>query len=269
MAAAAAETAALIGFGGIARTVVEGFAQAGMAGRLGPVLVRPGRAGTVAEAGLTPVTAVDDLLAARPGVVAECAGQAAVAEVGPAVLEAGIDLAVISIGALADPRLADRLTGAAAAGGARVILPAGAIGAVDALAAMRLAGLARVTYRARKPPAAWKGSPAEDLADLDALAEATVLYRGTAREAATRFPKNANVAATVALAGTGLDATAVELVADPAAGGNTHEIEAEGAAGRFRIEIEGRPSPTNPATSALTGWSLARALLNRSARIVL
>jgi len=263
------ETVALVGFGGIARTVVEAFGQEGRSGRLGPVLVRPARAADVAEAGLAPVTTVEDLIAARPGIVAECAGQAAVAEVGPAVLEAGIDLAVISIGALADPRLADRLTGAAVAGGAQVILPAGAIGAVDALAAMRLAGLARVTYRSRKPPAAWKGSPAEDLANLEALAEATVLFRGTAREAATRFPKNANVAATVALAGTGLDATQVELVADPAAAGNTHEIEAESAAGRFRLEIQGRPSPTNPATSALTGWSLARALLNRSARIVL
>ena len=213
---------------------------------------------------------MEDLIAARPGIVAECAGQAAVAEVGPAVLEAGIDLAVISIGALADPRLADRLTGAAVAGGAQVILPAGAIGAVDALAAMRLAGLARVTYRSRKPPAAWKGSPPKTWPTSRRWPRATVLFRGTAREAATpvseRTPTSPPRWRWPAPA---FDATQVELVADPAAAGNTHEIEAESAAGRFRLEIQGRPSPTNPATSALTGWSLARALLNRSARIVL
>jgi aspartate dehydrogenase len=259
---------ALIGFGGIARTVVAALTAEGLRDRLGPVLVRPHRAGEVAAAGLVPVTEIAALTAARSGVVAECAGQGAVADYGPAILAAGIDLVAISVGALADAGLAERLDAAAARGGAQLTLPAGAIGGIDALAAMRLAGLARVTYCSRKPPAAWRGSPAEDLADLDALAEATVLYRGTARQAAARFPKNANVAATVALAGLGLDATEVALVADPAAPGNLHEIEAESAAGRFRIELQGRPSPTNPATSALTGYSLARALIDRHARIV-
>ena len=73
----------------------------------------------------------------------------------------------------------------------------------------------------------------------------------------------------MALAGLGFDATDVELVADPDAPGNIHEIEAEGAAGRFAIQLQGKPSRTNPKTSALAALSVARALLNEQARIVI
>lgn len=73
----------------------------------------------------------------------------------------------------------------------------------------------------------------------------------------------------MALAGLGFDATAVELVADPGAPGNIHEIEAEGAAGRFAIQLQGRPSRMNPKTSALAALSVARALLNEQAAIVI
>jgi aspartate dehydrogenase len=197
------------------------------------------------------------------------AGQPAVAEYGEAVLRRGIDLLIISVGALADAALLARLKAGAEAGGARILLPAGAIGGIDAVAAMRVAGLKAVKYRSRKPPAAWRNSPAEQVADLDSLKERTVLYRGTAGEAALRFPQNANVAAALALAGLGFDATEVELVADPDAPGNVHEIEAEGAAGRFAIQLQGKPSRSNPKTSALAAMSVARALLNESAAIVI
>jgi aspartate dehydrogenase len=105
--------------------------------------------------------------------------------------------------------------------------------------------------------------------DLDKLSKRTVLYTGTAGEAALLYPQNANVAAAVALAGLGFDATEVELVADPDAPGNIHEIEAEGAAGRFAIQLQGKPSRTNPKTSALAAFSVARALLNEQATIVI
>jgi aspartate dehydrogenase len=192
-----------------------------------------------------------------------------VAEHGPAVLRRGIDCLVISIGALADAKLFASLKSAARDGNSRILLSAGAIGGVDAIAAMRLGGLTSVRYRSRKPPLAWRGSPAERLVDLGKLAKRTMLYKGTAGEAALLYPQNANVAATVALAGLGFDATEVELVADPDAPGNIHEIEAEGASGRFAIELQGKPSRTNPKTSALAALSVARALINEQAMIVI
>ena len=109
----------------------------------------------------------------------------------------------------------------------------------------------------------------ENLVDLDGLTRRTVLYNGTAGEAALLYPQNANVAAAVALAGLGFNATEVELVADPDAAGNIHEIEAEGVAGRFAIQLQGKASRTNPKTSALAALSVARALLNQHATIVI
>ena len=55
----------------------------------------------------------------------------------------------------------------------------------------------------------------------------------------------------------------------PDAPGNVHEIEAEGAAGRFAIQLQGKPSRSNPKTSALAAMSVARALLNENATIVI
>jgi aspartate dehydrogenase len=268
--AAVTASIGLIGYGGIAQDAVAAVRAAGGGVKFAGALCRPGRAAQARAAlpGIDIVETLDDLLARKPGVVAEVAGQGAVAEHGPEVLRRGTDLLVISIGALAEPKLLEALK-TAARGGGRLLLPAGAIGGIDAIAAMRLGGLNTVRYRSRKPPAAWRGSPAEKVADLASLKSRTVLYRGTAGEAALLYPQNANVAAAVALAGLGFDATEVELVADPDAPGNVHEIEAEGAAGRFAIQLQGKPSRTNPKTSALAALSVARALLNLQASIVI
>src|ERR1700683_2043221 len=260
----------LIGYGGIAQDVMAALREAGDAKVVG-VLCRPGRAAK-ARAALGDIVVVEslaDLLALCPDVVAEVAGQQAVAEHGPEVLRRGFDLLVISVGALADSALFDRLKTAAREGKSRMLLPAGAIGGIDAIAAMRVGGLSAVRYRSRKPPAAGRGSPAEKVADLDKLAGRTVLYRGTAGEAALLYPQNANVAAAVALAGLGFEKTEVELVADPQAPGNVHEIEGEGSAGGLCIQLQGKPSRTNPKTSALAALSVARALLNLGAVIVI
>lgn len=261
----------LIGYGGIAQDVLAALREAGDGVKVVGALCRPGRAAKARAvlANIDIVESLDELLAPKPAVVAEVAGQGAVAEYGPDVLRRGFDLLVISIGALADKALLERLKAAAREGNSRILLPAGAIGGLDAIGAMCVGGLSLVRYRSRKPPAAWRGSPAEKVADLDKLTARTVLYRGNAGEAALRYPQNANVAAAVALAGLGFEATEVELVADPDAPGNVHEIEAEGSAGRFTIQLQGKPSRTNPKTSALAALSVARALMNLDATIVI
>ncbi len=204
-----------------------------------------------------------------PQLVVECAGHAAVREHGPDVLARGADLLLISIGALADATLEATLRVAAQSSSGRLLLPAGAVGGLDLLASARLAGLDRVRYVSRKPPAAWRGTPAERVVNLGALAAPAEFFTGTAREAAQRYPQNANVAAAIALAGVGFEATEVELTADPGAVGNEHWFVAEGAFGRAEVRIAGRPLPDNPKTSWLAALSLARAVINAQARVVI
>ena len=263
----------LIGCGGIAKTVLKHlpYASEGKAGVVG-VICKPRRKATiqgVVGEEVSVVEKLEDLLALSPHIVTECAGHSAVSQFGENVLQTGTDLLVISTGALADAELHDRLKAAAAQSGSQILLPAGAVGAMDALASAKLSGLTQVRYRSRKPPSAWRGTLAESICNLGNLRGAAVFYQGTAREAALRYPRNANVAATVALAGLGFDATEVELCADPDTQRNTHEIEVQASAGNFQIVLEGLPSLENPKTSALTAFSVTRALANLGATIAI
>jgi len=259
---------ALIGHGAIAAEVARHLAhEEGIA--LACAVCGPGREAAARAALGGGVVVISDLadLPDAVTVAVDCAGHPGLRAHGAALLRRGIDVLTVSNGALADADFALELEDAARAGGARLRLLSGAIGAIDVLAAASVGWLERVTYTGRKPPAGWKGSAAEETLDLDALTEAAVHFEGTAREAALRYPKNANVAATVALAGIGMDETQVRLIADPARTANRHEIEAVGAFGRFEFAIEGNALPGNPASSALTAMSVVRAVRDRIAPI--
>jgi aspartate dehydrogenase len=264
----------LIGYGSIARALLGILAREGSAPARVTVLARAGsdagiRAALAQDVAGAVVTEVADMIAARPDLVVECAGQSAVAAHVPPVLRAGIPVVIVSIGALADPALLAAVEGAARDGDTRITLPGGAMGGVDLLSALRPSGITSVVYTGRKPPMAWAGTPAEGLVDLAALTEPATFFTGTARQAATDYPKNANVAATLALAGIGFDETRVRLVADPGVDRNVHEVSVTAGAADYTIRIAGHPAPDNPKTSATTALSVAREVLNRSRRVAI
>jgi aspartate dehydrogenase len=245
----------LIGYGAMAREIVARLPD-GV--RVGWVVVPPELRETLAgELATDGITVLDDVTRAAetPALVLECAGHAALAQHGEVVLRKGWPLAVVSVGALSDASLYTKLRHAAREGHSTLKILSGAVAGMDGLAAAREAGLEEVLYVSRKSPQSWRGSPAETLVDLDTVAKPTVFFEGSAGEAARRFPANANVAATIALHGIGMDATRVQLVVDPHTRRNTHRIQARGAFGEMSMELAGHPLPGNPKTSMLAALS--------------
>ncbi len=254
----------ILGHGAIASYVVEKLRQDPRI-HLRGVICRPGREQAAREAlgnAMPAASRIDDI----PGpidLLIECAGHQALATHAGDALSRGIDLIVVSNGALAEDGLAISLEQAAKTAGATVTLACGAIGAIDAICAAAVGGIDRLVYRGRKPPEGWRGSAAEQAIDLDHINEPTVHFSGTARQAALLYPKNANVAATVALAGIGLDETTVELIADPTITENIHQLDLSGLFGHMQFTIAGKPLPNNPKSSALTAMSIIAAVNRR------
>ena len=262
----------MIGFGAIGRSIADAFLREPVPGHdLSVICVRPhqvAEARDILPASTRVTTSVAELLEADTTLLIEAASQAAVAEVGVRALSAGCDLYVLSTGSLADDALRTALKAAALKSGARIAIPAGALAGFRALLSMRQASLTSVVYTATKPPLAWLGTPAEAAFDLAGLTAPAVVFDGSAAEAALRFPRNANLAAAVALAGLGFERTIVRLVADPSTEENSGRIQAEGAIGRLDLTLSGRAAASNPKTSEITGMSVIAALRNGAGPIV-
>lgn len=261
----------IIGFGAIGRSMVDAWLERPVGGHsLAALLVRGHQRDEALRSvppGVAVCTAIDEFLATGLQRAVEVAGHGAVREHGEKILSSGVELVLISVGSLADAALLHALERAASRGGSRVLLPAGAIAGLDGLLSLRQAGLSKVKYTSTKPPASWKNTPADGAFRLDELRRATVIFSGTAAEAARLYPKNANLAAAVALAGLGLDRTQVELVADPTVTQNIGRIDAESAYASLSVVLGGRSAADNPKTSQITGMSVLAALENRASLI--
>lgn len=260
----------LIGCGAIGGAVLHLLAERGHGDRIAAIGLREGSTRRPdLPSGVPVLTDPAGLAGIEAGLVIEAAGSTSVAPWGDAALRAGMDFAVTSTSAFADPALLDQMTQTAAAHGARLIIPPGALGGIDALAAASRMGLAQVEHRIVKPPQAWIGTEAETLCDLNSLCSPHVFFQGTAREAAARFPQNANAALIVALAGLGPEQSRVTLVADPTIGGNRHEIRAAGAFGTMTLQFDNAALPGNPKSSAMTALGLVRLIENLNAALVI
>lgn len=251
---------AFIGMGTIAQDVARALSSGQRAGRY--VLGALSRSRP--EGGEAPALAwfedLDALLAWGPDLVVEAASQEAVWALAPACLRAGHPVLVTSVGALADADQFAALQAAAVAGGVTLSVPAGAVAALDYLQAVRGQDGVKVMYESRKPVDAWHDELAMRGIAPESLQEPLVLFQGNARDAALRYPKNLNVAATVALACAGMEATEVRVVVDPAVTGNTHTITVHSPLGELRTTLTNQPSPTNPKTSWVVAQSIVSAI---------
>jgi aspartate dehydrogenase len=250
----------LIGLGSIGQLVVRAAARLQEGVDVSAALVttcdRQRPAG-----GPTCVTSLSDLLATRPDVVIECAGHAALALHGPEVLRSGCDLVPASMGLFAEASMLARFREAARVGGGRIRIPSGAVAGIDAVMGARCLGLDWVRYRFVMSPAAWQHPVTADNSRPGRSPAESIVFHGRAAEAARIFPRHANVTATIALAGCGLEQTEVEFVVDTAAARNRHEIEASGYFGKLSVLVEGqRISDASPSSRLVAGSLLVAAV---------
>lgn len=189
-----------------------------------------------------------DTVLGHVDLVVEAASQDAVREYGIQALEAGADLLIMSVGALADSDLQEDLKGAAKS--SRIYLPSGAIVGLDGVFSASMAGIEEVTLITRKSPQALN-------MDVD---NETVVFQGPAEEAVKKFPKNINVAAALSLASAGFKNTEVCIICDPGVDRNIHEVHFKGPAGELVCVSKNLPSPDNPGTSYLACLSAASAV---------
>lgn len=232
------------------RVVVAG------AGAIGRAVADALREGRVPGAALAAVlrsgsseTEVVEALAGCDLVVEASTVEAARVVVRRAV-RAGRDVVVCSCGVLAEPG-AETLLG----GPGRVLLPAGALGGFEVLAAAARAGTegARLRHTTVKRPGA--------LGLADDVTEPVEVFRGTAREAALAYPRTSNSSVALALATLGLDRVEVVVVADPGATATRHVVQWESPVGRYDLTFTNAvDAASGGRTSAITAWSVVELL---------
>lgn len=251
------------------RVGIVGWGKIGarVAAHLGPdaevtsVLVR--RGGPVGA-----VRSFAAFIACRPEIVLECASPEALAEYGHRIVAAGIDLVPLSLCALLDESVLDRLREATRQPGAgRVFIAPGGIGTLDLVAAAREAGLTRLVYRTWKPLRVWRANAAARLVDLDAIEHETLILRGTVRELSQHFPRNLNLSVGIALAGLGFDRTEIELFADPRGNVTRHQLEFWATPGHCLVSIDGTDPDPILDCADYTAWSVLGPLRHRAGAI--
>jgi aspartate dehydrogenase len=185
------------------------------------------------------VKSLEEMITLDPTVIVEAASQQAVKDYITRILEENIELIVMSVGALLDLDVES----------SNIHISSGAIGGLDAVSSAALAGIDEAVLTSRKNP---------KVLDRD-NEEEELVYEGTAEEAVRLFPREMNVAATLALT-VQPERVKVKVISDPKVDKNVHEIRIKWKYGDMFLKFENDPHPENPKTSALAPWSAIKLL---------
>ena len=203
-------------------------------------------------------------LAERCDLIVECLPAAAVPDLCREVFAHGKDLVLISSCALLIyPEILESFNKIDPVKKGRIIVPSGALTGLDGVNALKELGIKSAKIASTKAPKGFSGAPyiVQNGINLAAITEKTCLFKGNALEAASGFPANVNVAATLSLAhGMGPEFTQVEIWVDPDAKGNQHELEVTGEFSTITARISNKPDPDNPKSSVLAGASIVSVL---------
>jgi len=187
-------------------------------------------------------------------IVVECAPSALLRSIVAPFMKQGKTAIVLSAGALLEH---DDLFLIAKQNGGQIVVPTGALIGLDAVTAAAEGTIFSVHMVTRKPVKGLAGAPyiVENNIDIASLTAPLKIFDGTAREAATGFPANLNVAVALSLAGVGPDRTKLEIWADPTLTRNSHRIDVASDSASFSMSIENIPTD-NPKTGRITAFSV-------------
>ena len=191
----------------------------------------------------------DDMLD-NSDLILEAASPSSVEEYAFRVLEKGKNIIIMSIGALLNNDLREKLIKVANNNNAKINVPSGAVIGLDGIKAVADLNLSEATLITRKSPKSLGKS----------IETEETLFEGKASEAVKKFPYNINVAASISLAcKRDID---VKIIADPSVKRNIHEIAIKGEFGEFTTKVMNLPCSNNPKTSILAAYSAINLLKN-------
>lgn len=172
--------------------------------------------------------------------VLEVATSAALVAAACKILE-NCDLIPCSLTAFADTVFRENVEAAQANHGHRVFIPHGAIVGLDGIHDGRHL-IEHITVTTTKNPRNIEGC-----GDFSAQKGRKLLFEGPTMEACTKFPRNVNVHAAVALAGIGFERTLSRIIADTEHMSMRHNISVQGRGFRWELALE------SDARSGVTG----------------
>ncbi|MFO1325968.1 MAG: aspartate dehydrogenase domain-containing protein [Rubrivivax sp.] len=221
---AAARRLGLIGCGRIGAPVLRAWRDGALPGwQLAAVLARQARASD----GIAVTDDAEAFFSTPFDLVVDCAGPHALAAHGERAL-AHAELWTVGAAALADAALAQRLQAAADGSGHRLRLLHGAFAGLDGVAAAAVDPAATLELDIDLPPGD---------------APAGLVFSGSVRDAARRFPDALNVAVAAAWAGPGLDATTIRVHAPGPTPPHRLALRARSRGGMLTLAVQPQLSP--------------------------
>lgn len=203
-------------------------------------------------------SSLSELLALKPDYLVETASPAAMKELVLPALENGTSIVTLSIGALADADLYQKVINAGKANGTRIYIASGATGGFDVLRTATLMGNASARFFNEKNPGAIRRA---SVYDPSLENEKRIVFSGTATEAIKIFPTGLNVSVAASLASVGPDNMQVSMQTTPGFVGDTQRVEIKNDQVHAVVDVYS-------ATPEIAGWSVVSTLINIVSPIV-
>jgi aspartate dehydrogenase len=263
---------ALGGFGNVATQLTRailGDPDSGMeitaitAGNLAAAAERATKLGL--DVPVVPAHALSD----HADVIVECATYESFRDILEPAIMAGRHVIAVSVGALA---VNFDLVDLAKQHGATLHIATGAMPGLDILRSAREGTIEYVRLESHIRPGSFAHEEYVIEKGVDLVAAETgpvPVFSGSAREAASHFPRHFNVAVALSLAGIGLDRTEIEIFANGTLPGARHTVRVKSDVVDLEMTSQNYPSPDNQRTSRGVAPSILAALreLNTHLRI--